>query len=210
MRRDVLLFFGGIAAATLVQFATHWDWRGLPANELRAEEMAYDRGDDRYAERDDARRERPGAAWRDDSRRRDRDADRDDADQGPQTRRDRPGERGMGEFAERDERARGEREHRERGPREHAERGRRGGDADRDMRHEEAGPRHRGDGHRGNRDREEWADRGHERGEHQAHRGERGEWRGHRDGFAWAGHHRHQHRHHHHGFGRDGRHGGGR
>ncbi len=117
MRRDVLLFFGGIAAATLVQFATHWDWRGLPANEVRADEMAYDRGDDRYADRDDARRERPGAAWRDDSRRRDRDADRDDEDQGPR-RRSRRGGDGR-EFAERrgGERREGEQRERDRAAR---------------------------------------------------------------------------------------------
>ena len=66
------------------------------------------------------------------------------------------GERGMGQFAERDERVRGEREHRERGPREHAERGRRGDDADRDVRHEETGRRHRGESYRGEGYRRRW------------------------------------------------------
>ena len=77
MRNNVLLFLGGIATASLVQFATHMDWRGRP-NEVRADELTYERGDrrtdsrvgERSTDRDDRRRDRDDVDGRDDGPRR--------------------------------------------------------------------------------------------------------------------------------------------
>src|SRR5580693_1079185 len=47
MRGKLGLFLGGIAAATLVQFAFRgWDWRSTPVNELRADELVNERDDE--------------------------------------------------------------------------------------------------------------------------------------------------------------------
>jgi len=53
MRNNALLFFGGIATATVVQFVTQRDWRASPANEIQASEMAYSANGD--GDRNDAR-----------------------------------------------------------------------------------------------------------------------------------------------------------
>jgi hypothetical protein len=46
MRNNALMFFGGIATAAVLQFATQRDWRANPASEVRADEVAYAPNDD--------------------------------------------------------------------------------------------------------------------------------------------------------------------
>src|SRR5580698_7503731 len=160
MRNNVLLFLGGIAAASLAQFATRMEWRA-PANEVRADELNYERRDNRRDLRDDDRnearrdrddrdrddRDRDDADWRGDRRSpREEFADRGQADDGPRARRGGRRDFGRGEdIAERGDR----------GPRERPRRGSRGGmqgmqrESERDSRdgdHEWAGREHsRGD-----------------------------------------------------------------
>src|ERR1700733_9014344 len=46
MRNNAFLFFGGIATAAVLQFATAHNWRANPTSEVRADEMAYSANDD--------------------------------------------------------------------------------------------------------------------------------------------------------------------